>query len=112
VFCESQVASFGFTEGRARADGIPFQKAMFPFRAVGKAVASGKPEGQVKVLVDPRTHEILGAHVVGEGAPELLLARSAELLPEDIATLIHAHPTLSEAVMEAMRAVEGRAIHF
>jgi dihydrolipoamide dehydrogenase len=50
--------------------------------------------------------------VVGEGAHELLLARSAELLPEDIATLIHAHPTLSEAVTEAKRAVEGRAIHF
>jgi dihydrolipoamide dehydrogenase len=116
VFCEPQVASFGLTEGRARADGIPFDKAVFPFRAVGKAVAVGKDEGHVKVLVDPRTREILGAHVVGEGAPELihelLLARSAELLPEDVARLIHAHPTLSEAVMEAMRGVEGWAIHF
>ncbi len=116
VFCEPQVASFGLTERRARSEGIAFEKATCPFRAVGRAVAAGKAEGHVKVLVDPRTHELLGAHVVGEGAPELihelLLARSAELLPEDVARLIHAHPTLSEAVMEATRGVEGWAIHF
>jgi dihydrolipoamide dehydrogenase len=116
VFCEPQVASFGLTERRARAEGISFERAVFPFRAVGRAVAAGKHEGHVKVLVDSRTREILGAHVVGEGAPELvhelLLARTAELLPEDIARMVHAHPTLSEAVMEAMRAVEGWAIHF
>jgi len=115
VFCEPQVASFGLSERRARAEGIPFEKAVFPFRAVGKAVAVDRSEGHVKVLVDPRTREILGAHVVGEGAPELvhelLLARSAELLPEDVSRMIHAHPTLSEAVMEAMRAVEGWAVH-
>ncbi len=88
---------------------------MFPLRAVGKAVAIGKPEGMVKVLVDPRTREILDAHVVGESAPELLhellLARTAELLPDDVARMIHTHPTLSEAVMEAMRATEGKALH-
>jgi len=115
VYCEPQVASFGLSEKRAQAEGIPFEKAVFPFRAAGKAVSIGKHEGQVKVLVDPGTHEILGAHIVGESAPELvhelLLARTAELLPEDIARMIHAHPTLSEAVMEAMRAVEGWAIH-
>jgi dihydrolipoamide dehydrogenase len=69
----------------------------------------------VKVLYSPETHEILGASVAGADATELiheiLLAKTSELLPEDIAEMIHAHPTLSEAVMEAMRAVEGWAIH-
>ena len=69
----------------------------------------------MKVIYDPKTKEILGAHVVGAEATELihelLLARTAELLPEDIANMIHAHPTLSEAVMESMRAVEGWNIH-
>ena len=81
----------------------------------GKSVAVGKTEGLVKILYDPETREILGAHIAGAEATELiheiLLAKSAELLPEDIAGMIHAHPTLSEAVMEAMRAVEGWAIH-
>ena len=69
VYCEPQVASFGLTEKRARSEGIAFEKAVFPFRATGKAVAVGKSEGQVKVLVDPRTHEILGADIVGQSAP-------------------------------------------
>ena len=115
VYTEPQVASFGLGEKRATAEGIPYAKAVFPFRAVGKAVAVGRSEGQVKVLIDPTTHEILGAHIVGENATELLhellLARKAELLPEDIAQMIHAHPTLSEAVMESMRQAEGWAIH-
>jgi dihydrolipoamide dehydrogenase len=66
-------------------------------------------------MYDPKTKEILGVHIVGADATEMihemLLGRTAELLPEDIATMIHAHPTLSEAVGEAMRAVEGWAIH-
>jgi dihydrolipoamide dehydrogenase len=69
----------------------------------------------VKILFDPETSEILGAHIAGAEATELihevLLAKSTELLPADIAQMIHAHPTLSEAVMEAMRAVEGWVIH-
>jgi dihydrolipoamide dehydrogenase len=77
-------------------------------------VAVGRPEGLVKILVDKESREIIGAHVVGAEATELihelLLARSAELLPEDVATMIHAHPTLSEAVMEAARVAEGWAI--
>ena len=78
-------------------------------------MAIGRTEGMVKLLVERETREILGAHVVGAEATELihelLLAKTAELLPEDIATMIHAHPTLSEAVMEAARAAEGWAIH-
>ena len=78
-------------------------------------MAIGKTEGQVKIIHDKKTGEILGARIVGTQATdlihELLLARSSELLPTDIARMIHAHPTLSEAIMEAARAAEGWAIH-
>jgi dihydrolipoamide dehydrogenase len=115
VYCEPQVASFGLTEAQAAEQKLDFQKATFPYRGAGKSVAIGRTEGMVKLLVERETREILGAHVVGADATELihelLLAKTAELLPEDIATMIHAHPTLSEAVMEAARAAEGWAIH-
>ncbi|MBN1834632.1 MAG: dihydrolipoyl dehydrogenase [Spirochaetales bacterium] len=115
VYCEPQVASFGVTEAQAVEQKLDFQKAVFPYRGAGKSVAIGRTEGMVKILVDKETREILGAHVVGAEATELihelLLAKTAELLPEDLATMIHAHPTLSEAVMEAARAAEGWAIH-
>ncbi|HSV56199.1 MAG TPA: dihydrolipoyl dehydrogenase, partial [Magnetospirillaceae bacterium] len=90
-------------------------KAVFPYRASGKAVAMGRSDGHVKILVSQETREILGASIVGTNATELihelLLAKSAELLPADIASMVHAHPTLSETVMEAARASEGWAIH-
>jgi len=115
VYTEPQVASFGLNEERAKQSGVRYEKATFPYRGAGKSVAVDKTDGMVKVLFDPQTREILGAHIVGAEATELihelLLAKSAELLPEDVATMIHAHPTLSEAVMEAMRAAEGWAIH-
>lgn len=115
VYTEPQIASFGVGEERAKKDGIPYSKAVFPYRAVGKAVAVGRSEGQIKILFSPKTREILGASIVGAEATELihelLLAKTAELLPEDIASMVHAHPTISEAVMEAARAAEGWAIH-
>lgn len=115
MYAEPQIASFGLSEESARERGVEYRKATFPYRGAGKSVAVGRSEGMVKVLYDPKLREILGCHVVGAEATELihelLLAKSSELLPEDIATMIHAHPTLSEAVMEAMRAVEGWAIH-
>jgi len=115
IYCEPQIAGFGITEREAKAKGIAFEKAVFPYRGAGKSVAVGAPEGMVKLLVTPGSHEILGAHIVGAQATELvhevLLAKTAELLPADIAGMIHAHPTLSEAVMEAARAAEGWAIH-
>ncbi|WP_028972458.1 dihydrolipoyl dehydrogenase [Spirochaeta cellobiosiphila] len=115
TYCEPQIASFGYNEARAKEAGIAYEKALFPFVAIGKAVAIGQQDGLVKILFDPKTKEILGCHVVGPQATELihelLLAKKAELLPEDIATLVHAHPTLSEGVMEAARAAEGWAIH-
>jgi dihydrolipoamide dehydrogenase len=115
VYTEPQVASFGLTEDRAKASGIKYKKSVFPYRGAGKAVAIEQVEGMVKILTDPATSEILGAHIAGKDATELihelLLAKTAELLPEDIATMIHAHPTLSEALMEGMRTVEGWVIH-
>lgn len=115
VYCEPQVAGFGLREDQANAEGRVLKKSIFPYHGAGKSIAVGKPAGLVKVLCDPETDEILGAHIVGHNATELiheiLLASSAELLPEDIATMIHAHPTLSEAVMESMRGINGRPIH-
>jgi dihydrolipoamide dehydrogenase len=115
IYCEPQLASFGLREAVAKAENINYGKAVFPFRGLGKAVAIGKADGHVKVLYHKETKEILGAHIVGENATELiheiLLAKSAELLPGDIACMIHAHPTLSESTMEVMRAVENAAIH-
>jgi len=115
VYSEPQVASFGLTEWKAEEEGISFKKSVFPYRGAGKSVAIGRSEGMVKVLTDPETGEILGGHAVGAEATEiiheLLLAKSAELLPYDVAAMIHAHPTLSETVMEVMRMAEGWAIH-
>jgi len=115
VYCEPQTASFGLTEEQALAQSLTVAKASFPFRACGKAVAADEAEGMVKVLADPSTKRILGAHIVGAGASELihelLLARVSGLGLPEIALMIHAHPTLSEAVMEAARAVDGWAIH-
>ncbi|NNM53310.1 MAG: dihydrolipoyl dehydrogenase [Spirochaetales bacterium] len=115
TYCEPQIASFGWAEDKAKEKGIAYKAYSFPYSGNGKASAIERPEGLVKVLFDPKTHEILGAHVAGYNATEilheLLLAKKAELLPEDIATMVHAHPTISESVMEAARGVEGWAIH-
>ncbi len=115
VYCEPQVAGFGLTEDEVKESGTDYQKAVFPYRAAGKAVATGDIYGMVKLLFNPKSKEILGAHIFGADATEiiheLLLAKKAELLPEDIATMIHAHPTMSETLMETARMAEGWAIH-
>lgn len=115
TYCEPQVASFGYTERRVKEQNISYKKLIFPYRGIGKAVAVSDSEGMVKILLDAETEEILGAHIVGREATELiheiLLARNAELLPEDITGMIHAHPTLSEGIMEAMREAKDGAIH-
>ena len=115
IYTEPQIASFGPTEEQAAERKLTFDKAVFPYRGAGKSVAIGHPDGFVKILYDKETHEFIAAHIVGHDATELihelLLGKRSELLPEDLATMIHAHPTLSEAVMEAARAAEGWAIH-
>jgi dihydrolipoamide dehydrogenase len=115
VYCEPSVAAFGLTEEQAPAQFGAFVKAAFPFKACGKAVAAEESEGFVKVLADPLTGGLLGAHIAGAGASELihelLIARNAGVGIGAIAESIHAHPTLSEAVMEATRMIGGRAAH-
>lgn len=115
IYCEPQVAGFGLREDQAKADGIKVKKSVFNYAGAGKTIAIGKPNGIVKVLCDADTDEVLGAHIVGHNATELihelLLAKHAELLPEDVESMIHAHPTISEAVMEAMRGINGKPIH-
>ena len=95
--------------------GVAHAVARFPYRGIGKAVAIDDYEGQAKLVFDPTSGAILGATVVGAQATELvhelLLASRSELRLEDIADTIHAHPTLSELVMETARSALGRAIH-
>jgi dihydrolipoamide dehydrogenase len=115
TYCQPQVASTGLTEKAARQKGLEIKVGKFPFTASGKAVASAETEGFVKVITDAKTGEIYGAHVIGSDATELIaeygLAMDLEATAEDIHRSIHAHPTLSEAVMEAAAASMGEAIH-
>jgi dihydrolipoamide dehydrogenase len=115
TYCQPQIASFGLTEAQARERGHSIKLGRFPFQANGKALGLGDYAGWVKIVVDEKYGEILGAHMIGpevtELLPELTLARSMELTPAEIARNVHAHPTLSEVLMEAAHAAVGRAIH-
>ena len=115
IYCEPQVAGFGLRESQIAEKGLKIKKSVFNYVGAGKTVAVGKTDGLVKVLCDAQTDEILGAHIVGHNATELvhelLLAKNAELLPEDIAEMIHAHPTISETILEVMKGVNGKPIH-
>lgn len=115
TYCKPQVASLGYTEAQAREKGYEIKIGKFPFVANGKALGLNEKEGFVKIISDAKYGEILGAHMVGpevtELLPELVLARTWELTTEEIARSVHAHPTISEALMEAAHAVEGQAIH-
>ena len=115
TYCLPQVASIGKTEKALKEQGIAYKVGKFPFQASGKAVASNTSEGFVKLLVGEQFGEILGAHIVGSDATEMIaeygLALQLEATAEDIHHTIHAHPTMSEAIMEAAAAVFGEAIH-
>lgn len=115
TYCLPQVASIGKTEKRLKEEGVDFKVGKFPFQASGKAVASDQSDGFVKLLVDSKYGEILGAHIVGADATEMIaeygLAMKIEATAEEIHNTIHAHPTMSEAMMEAAAAVFGEAIH-
>jgi len=115
TYCQPQVASFGITEAQAAERGHQVKAGRFPFRANGKALGLGDYDGFVKIVADAASGEILGASLVGpevtELLPELVLARTWELTPEEIARTVHAHPTLSEALMEAAHGVFGQALH-
>ena len=115
TYCQPQVASFGYTEAQAEERGYAINVAKFPFQANGKARGMGDATGFVKVISDKKYGEILGAHMIGhdvtELLPELTLARSAELTPQEIARNVHAHPTLSEALKEAAHGLEGHFLN-
>ncbi|MBX3749105.1 MAG: dihydrolipoyl dehydrogenase [Opitutaceae bacterium] len=115
TYCQPQVASTGLTEKAAKEKGLNYKVGKFPFTASGKAVASAESEGFVKVISDAKTGEIYGAHIIGSEATELVaeygLAIDLEATVEEVHQTIHAHPTLSEANMEASAASLGEAIH-
>jgi len=115
TFCHPQVGSIGLSEEAAREAGMDVKVGMFPFIGVGKAIALGEKDGFVKLVCDGATGRLVGGHIVGPEAPELLgeleLAVSAGLTARQIAHGIHSHPTLHEAIMEAALDVEGAAIH-
>jgi dihydrolipoamide dehydrogenase len=115
TYCRPQVASIGLSEAKARENGRDVTIGKFPFTASGKAVALGETDGFVKVVGDKATGEILGVHIVGPEATEIIhefaVGRTLEATLEEIMHTIHAHPTLSEAAFEATLAALGQAIH-
>jgi dihydrolipoamide dehydrogenase len=115
TYCQPQIASFGLTEAQAQARGIEVRVGRFPFQANGKALGLGESAGWVKIVTGKKYGDILGASLIGpevtELLPELTLAQMMELTPSELGRNIHAHPTLSEVLMEAAHAVQGHAIH-
>ncbi|RII09292.1 Dihydrolipoyl dehydrogenase [Streptomyces sp. YIM 130001] len=115
TYCQPQVASFGYTEAQARDEGFDVQVAKFPFTANGKAHGLGEPVGFVKVISDKAYGELLGAHLIGpevtELLPELTLAQQWDLTVHEVGRNVHAHPTLGEAVKEAVHGLAGHMIN-
>ncbi len=115
VYCHPQVASFGYTEQQAQEQGFQIETGKFLFLANGKALGLGEREGYVKLISDAATGQLLGGHLVGpdvtELLPELTLAQMEGLTAAEIGRNVHAHPTLSEALMEAAHVLQGHAIH-
>ncbi|HEX5532948.1 MAG TPA: dihydrolipoyl dehydrogenase [Actinomycetales bacterium] len=116
TFCQPQIASFGWTEAQAKDEGFDVKVAKFPFSANGKAHGLGDYVGFVKVIADAKYGELLGAHLIGpdvtELLPELTLAQQWDLTVNEVARNVHAHPTLSEAVKEAVHGLAGHMINF
>jgi len=114
-YCQPQVASIGLTERAAKEKGLKFKVGKFPNMALGKARAIGEIEGFTKLIVGEPHGEILGAHIIGSEATELIaelgLAITLEATLDEIEETIHAHPTLSEGVREAVEVAAGHPIH-
>lgn len=115
TYCHPQVASFGLTEAQAKEAGYEVKVGRFNFQANGKALGLGDYAGWVKLVTDAKYGEILGAHMIGpevtELLPELTIAQMAELTAAEISRNVHAHPSLTEVLMEVAHAAEGHAIH-
>lgn len=116
VYTDPEIASVGATEDQLKADGIPYRLGSFPFMANGRAKAIGHTDGRVKMLAHAQTDRILGVHIIGKHAGDLIAEAAAAMefgaSSEDVARTSHAHPTLAEAIKEAALAVDKRAIHF
>jgi len=116
TYCQPQIASIGLTEKKAREAGRDVKIGKFPFTASGKAWGIGKTEGFIKLVIDARYGEILGAHMIGPDVTELIaeigVARALDATAHTLIKTIHAHPTLSEAVMEAAATAYGESVNF
>ena len=115
VYTFPEVAGLGMTTAQAKAQGVQVKESKFPFSANGRALAAGNSDGFVKIIADATSDEMLGAHIVGAQASELIaelaLAREYRASAEDIARTVHAHPTLAEVTKEAALGIAGRAVH-
>jgi dihydrolipoamide dehydrogenase len=115
IFTLPEVASVGLSEQKAKEAGQEIKIGRFPFRALGKALAVGQVEGMIKIVAEAESDEILGIHIIGPHATDLIaegvLAIKAEITVEELGNTIHAHPTLAEGIMEAAHALHGKAIH-
>ena len=116
TYCHPQIGSFGYSEAQAKEKGYDVKTATFPFTANGKAMGLGDAVGFVKVVADATHNEILGAHMIGPDVTELLpvltLAQKWDLTADEVARNVFAHPTLSEAVKEAVEGIVGHMINF
>nr|MDQ2969624.1 FAD-dependent oxidoreductase [Acidobacteriota bacterium] len=115
TYCSPEVASIGLTEAKARERGFDVAVGKFPFSAIGKARILNDTAGFVKIVAEKKYDEVLGVHIIGPKATELIAEAGAalrlEATSEELVRTIHAHPTLSEAMHEAAEAVSGHAIH-
>jgi dihydrolipoamide dehydrogenase len=115
TYCQPQVASVGLTEAQAREAGLEVRVGRFPFIGNGKAIALGEPEGLVKTVFDARTGELVGAHMVGAEVTELIqgyvIGRTLETTEAELIATVFPHPTLSEAMHEAVLDAYGRMLH-
>jgi dihydrolipoamide dehydrogenase len=115
VFTDPEIASTGLTEDEAKAKGLTVKVGKFPFAALGRALSVNDTEGFAKTVIDAKTGELLGLHIVANGAGDLIsegaLAIEMGAVADDLRLTIHPHPTLSEAVMESAAAALGEAVH-
>jgi len=115
IFTDPEIATVGLGEEQAKAKGLDVRVGKFPFAALGRAMALNETDGFIKVVADKTSHEILGIHVVGPEATDLIseasLALEMHAFLEDVGLTVHPHPTLGEGMMEASLAALGQAIH-
>lgn len=114
IYSKPEAASIGYTEEEARKEGYELTVSKIPFSAIGKALVQGETDGFVKVIVDQKQNDVLGVHIIGPHATELIgeasLAKLLNASPWELGQMVHAHPTLSEIMSEVMLAVEGKAL--